>query len=83
MKFIKQETDDRVLLGAGTLYGALNSLLSKGWIHLYDEDSHNKKTYLITNEGKQIVENELKRLNQLCKTSRKIIREEADSYGED
>lgn len=30
-------TDGRVNLGPGTLYGAINSLLEKGWIKLYSE----------------------------------------------
>ena len=32
MQFIEEKTDGRLVLGAGTLYGALNSLQEKGWI---------------------------------------------------
>ena len=35
MQFIEEQTDGRLSLGAGTLYGALNSLLEKGWIEPY------------------------------------------------
>ena len=31
-------TDGRVNLGPGTLYGAINSLLEKGWIKLYRKE---------------------------------------------
>ena len=35
MQFIEEKTAGRLLLGAGTLYGALNSLKKKGWIMPY------------------------------------------------
>lgn len=66
MQFIERETEGRVLLGAGTLYGALNTLLKKEWIKNYGENEDGrKKEFIITSEGKDIVENEIKRLEQL------------------
>ena len=35
MQFIEEKTDGRLSLGAGTLYGALNSLQDKKWIEPY------------------------------------------------
>lgn len=32
MQFVADKTGGRLLLGAGTLYGALNALQKKGWI---------------------------------------------------
>ena len=34
MQFIEEKTGGRLSLGAGTLYGALNSMQEKGWIEL-------------------------------------------------
>ncbi|HPU42023.1 MAG TPA: helix-turn-helix transcriptional regulator, partial [Acetivibrio clariflavus] len=50
---VTEITGGRVILGPGTLYGAINSLLSKKWIKLYSEDktSRKKKEYLITDDG--------------------------------
>ena len=47
---VLEMTDGRVNLGPGTLYGAINSLLEKGWIKLYSEEkeSRKKKSYIIT-----------------------------------
>jgi transcriptional regulator, PadR family len=74
MQFIEQETHGRLSLGAGTLYGAINALLKKGWIAPYgDEQDSRKKLYLITEEGRKVAENELKRLNSLCGIARRII----------
>lgn len=75
MQFIENKTSGRLSLGAGTLYGAINNLLKKGWIAPYgDEQGRRKKQYIITAAGKQIAEIELKRLNQLCKTASQIIK---------
>ena len=64
-------TNGRVVLGAGTLYGAINSLLKKQWIALYSEDksSRKKKEYLITDKGRLAFKSEVERLNQLIELS--------------
>lgn len=71
---ISEMTEGRVILGPGTLYGAINSMLTKGWISLYSEDkeSRKKKEYLITNKGKQVFQNEVNRLDELIKNSKKM-----------
>ena len=74
MQNIKEFSNGRVALGAGTLYGAINTLLEKGWIVNYfnDRDSR-KKEYLITDLGKKMVENEIERLQELILIGKKII----------
>ena len=64
---IEELTKGRVVLGPGTLYGAIQSLVKKRWIDIYSEDkeSRKKKEYLITDEGKKAFEEELKRLEEL------------------
>ena len=74
MKFIERETKGRVVLGAGTLYRAINILLKKKWLMLvYNEQSDHKKEYVITEYGKRIAEQELKRLQELCNLASEII----------
>ena len=72
MQNVKKLTDGRVNIGAGTLYGAINTLLSKGLIEEYSSDP-SKKEYLITDDGKNTVEYELKRLKELVKNGDKLI----------
>lgn len=64
---VSKMTNERVTLGPGTLYGAINSMLKKGWISLYsvDKQSRKKKEYLITDKGKKVFKNEVNRLNEL------------------
>ena len=51
MQFIEDNTKGRLTLGAGTLYGALNSLQEKGWIAPFGDSAGRKKEYLITTQG--------------------------------
>jgi len=69
---VNEITGGRLLLGPGTLYGAINSLLSKNWIELYSEDktSRKKKEYVITEEGKEVFFREVKRLEELIKNAK-------------
>lgn len=82
MQFIENETNCRLSLGAGTLYGAINTLLKKGFITPYEnEENIRKKEYIITNEGKKIVKKEIRRLKQVLDSSIKIIG--GDTYEEE
>ena len=45
MQFIEEKTGGRLSLGAGTLYGALNSMQEKGWIELFGDSEGRKKEY--------------------------------------
>ncbi len=67
MGYIEEVTGGRLSLGAGTLYGALNSLCEKGWISVYDQTDGRKKEFLITETGKKIAEKELSRLRELVR----------------
>lgn len=60
-------TRGRVVLGPGTLYGAIQTMTGKGWIQIYSEekDSRRKKEYLITELGREIFEQERRRLEEL------------------
>ncbi len=68
---ITQEVSDltggRVQLGAGTLYGALQTLEKRKWIEIFSKDtaSRKKKEYLITELGKEAFEKERTRLEEL------------------
>jgi DNA-binding PadR family transcriptional regulator len=65
---------DRVRLAAGTLYGALNTMLEKGWIRsLPGERNSRKKEYQITGLGMDAVQAELNRLRELVRNGEKII----------
>ena len=67
----------RVKLAAGTLYGAINSLLEKGWIMaLPGEKDSRKKEYVITEVGKTILHAEIVRLKELLENGTRILEEQ-------
>ncbi|GAB6991936.1 PadR family transcriptional regulator [Paenibacillus pini] len=73
MQNIRQISNDRVNLGAGTLYGAINTLLEKKWIQPVEEDNDSRrKEYVITTLGKSIARNEMTRLEELLLNGKKI-----------
>jgi DNA-binding PadR family transcriptional regulator len=64
----------RVALGAGTLYGALNTLLEKGWISPCEgPPDERRKEYVITPAGRRAAEAELMRLGELQENGRRIM----------
>ncbi len=73
MQFVDEKTSGRLIIGAGSLYGALDSLTKKGWITIFDDTDTRKKKFLITDLGKQVAERELKRINHLVEIANKII----------
>ena len=73
LQFIEEKTGGRLSLGAGTLYGALNSMQEKGWIELFGDSEGRKKEYLITVKGKEIAEKELIRLRELVGIASGIV----------
>ncbi len=72
MQFIEEKTKGRLVLGAGSLYGAINTLTDKGWIEPYGDGGRTKE-YRITDEGKSICERELDRIKELADTATEIM----------
>ncbi len=71
---VAELTHGRVNLGPGTLYGALNSMVERGWIVLYRADpaSRKKKEYLITPAGRTVFDTEMARLRELLENGEKM-----------
>lgn len=76
MQLVKELSSGRVNLGPGTLYGALNSLLEKGWIQAFaaSEESARKKEYEITTAGRYAVQEELVRLRELLTNGERVLK---------
>lgn len=73
MQNVKELSNERVNLGAGTLYGAINTLLEKSWIKSVNgEKDSRKKEYEITALGKGIINGEIARLEELIENGKKI-----------
>ncbi len=73
MQFVQGLSHDRVQLAAGTLYGALNSLVEKEWIEAVEGANGRKKEYVITVKGQAVLEGELIRLEELVANGKQWI----------
>ena len=74
MQNVEKLSGGRVKLAAGTLYGAISSLLEKGWITaLPGEKDSRKKEYRITAEGRLVLLDELARLTELLENGKKLF----------
>lgn len=72
MQFVEEKTQGRLILGAGSLYGAIKTLQKRNWIIPVDDGNGKKKEYVITKIGKEIVEAEIKRLKKLISIAEEI-----------
>ncbi len=75
---IMQETEQlsggRLHLSAGTLYGALSSLLERQWITALDGDPDSrKKEYQITPRGREVLTAEFLRLQELVANGTRLL----------
>ncbi len=84
MQNVEKLSNGRVKLAAGTLYGAINTLLEKEWIvaaaeenisgRSFSQDKGNrKKEYLITEQGKRMLQGEIDRLQELIENGTRIL----------
>ena len=74
MQNVEKLSCGRVRLAAGTLYGALNTLLEKGWIMTLDGQADSrKKEYRLTENGKRVVQEEIARLQELCENGKRFM----------
>ena len=75
MQRAAERSGGRVRLAAGTLYGALNALVDKGWIALLPGEGR-KKEYKLTPKGLEILKKELARLRELVASGDMVLKED-------
>ncbi|WP_151735172.1 PadR family transcriptional regulator [Paenibacillus tengchongensis] len=74
MQNVEQLSGGRVVLAAGTLYGAINNLVERGWIAaLPGEGNSRKKEYEITDRGRKAARAEVERLKELVDNGSRIM----------
>jgi len=66
MQRVKEQTNDRIHLGPGTLYGSLSKMEKDGLIQFLQEESK-RKVYGITVLGEDILKKECRRIKEQYK----------------
>ena len=80
IKDVDQMSEGRVMLSTGTLYGALQRLLERGWIERFEEEdsSRDRRAYRLTTLGRRNLKQEFERIRHLTKlASLRISRKKA------
>lgn len=75
MQRIRELSGGRLVMGPGTLYGALSRMSREGLIVLAEEDGR-RKTYAITEQGREALRREYERLRHMVEDGK--IMEEAE-----
>ena len=75
MQNVERLSGGRLRLAAGTLYGAISTMLEKGWITALDHGSADsrKKEYVITETGIGMLRAEYARLKELVDNGRAAL----------
>lgn len=74
MEMVKQMTDGRVKVGPGTLYNLLEQFNDEQIIK-FTKTIGKKRSYIITNKGRILLEKEYSRLKQLTNDYESFIKE--------
>lgn len=81
MQYVEEISQNRVKLGPGTLYGAIKTLVGKAWIELVPATKNTRrKEYVLTEIGEEVLQAEMKRLEELLLNGQKIMGGEADDH---
>jgi DNA-binding PadR family transcriptional regulator len=76
MQDVEEVSVGEVILGPGTLYGALSKLEKQKVIEKAKvQDDDRRKYYQLTNLGREILQLEFRRLKSLVENSREMIKE--------
>lgn len=72
MQLISVKTEGRVSVGPGTLYSLLSRFQKEGIIRPVSDDGR-RKTYILTIEGRKLLEEEFNRLKKLVEDGSRVL----------
>jgi len=73
MQRVEELSDGQVRLAAGTLYGAIENLLKKGFITAIPSDDIRRKVYAISQTGENILRADYERMKHMLCTTEQIF----------
>jgi DNA-binding PadR family transcriptional regulator len=78
MSLIEETTKGAITIGPASMYTIIKKLLKQEWIYLYDGSDSRRKTYLLTEKGRDVLEEDVKlrkQMIQLAETGLKEVEE--------
>ena len=79
MQYVEWLTEGRVKVGPGTLYSLLSRFEDDKYIEMVSEDD-NKKVYIITSLGAEVLDDEIERLRALLKDANTVKEGDEDEF---
>jgi len=76
MNLIEETTKGAITIGPASMYTIIKKLLKQEWIYLYDESDSRRKTYLLTEKGKEVLEKDLKVRKRMIQLAENGLRED-------
>ena len=73
MQRVEELSDGQVRLAAGTLYGAIENLLRKGFITSMPSNDVRRKVYAISKTGEAILRMDYERMAQIISVTKQIF----------
>jgi DNA-binding PadR family transcriptional regulator len=71
MQKVEELSGGQIRMAAGTLYGALETLLKRKFIQPVESDDSRRKVYVITDKGKSILRLDCERMSYMIKVTQK------------
>jgi DNA-binding PadR family transcriptional regulator len=75
MQLVEALSEGQVRIAAGTLYGAIETLLKQHLIEPLESDDSRRKVYGLTATGRQILSMDVERMNHMVALAREILKE--------
>lgn len=73
MKTIESFTNNEVTIGPASLYTTLKKLLAADLVKLNSDVDENKKVYMITNKGREMLTKEVERKKQMIRFAQNFL----------
>ncbi|MBD8070645.1 PadR family transcriptional regulator [Bacillus sp. PS06] len=73
MQKVEELSDHQVKIAAGTLYGAIENLLKHQLIQAVKSDDKRRKTYVITEKGKDVLRLDFERMKHMISITKNVF----------
>lgn len=75
MNLIEETTKGAITIGPASMYTIIKKLLKQDWIYLHNESDSRRKTYLLTEKGRELLEEDLKVRKQMIQLAETGLKE--------
>lgn len=75
MSLIEETTNGSITIGPASMYTIIKKLLKQEWIYLHDGSDSRRKTYLLTDIGREVLGEDLKLRKQMIQLAESGLEE--------